>query len=100
MKKIIIAVLISLLPTTFAGFPAQADTCVSAKEFYKIKQGMSEAQVKKITGTNGKADYVSGSGKWRVVGKQYKTCERYGYVGIVFMGGKLHTKSGFFPSKF
>lgn len=100
MKKFLISVLVGLVAATLSIGPAQADTCVSAKEFAKLKQGMSEAQVKKITGTNGKATFVSGTGKWRVVSKDYRACEKYGYVGINFMGGKLDTKAGFFPSKF
>jgi hypothetical protein len=100
MKKLAVAFLIGFVPMSISSVPAFADTCVSAKEFSKIKQGMTEAQVKKITGTNGKATFVSGSGKWRVVSKDYKTCEKYGYVGISYLGGKLDTKAGFFPSKF
>jgi hypothetical protein len=96
MKKVILAAVLGLVAATFAIAPAQADTCVSNKEFSKIKNGMTESQVKKLTGTNGKVDASAGSGKYKVVLRSYKTCTKYGAVSISYMGGKVSSKAGVF----
>ncbi len=96
MKKFLISTVIGLAAATMAIGPAHADTCVSAKEFSKIKNGMTEAQVKKLTGTNGTVSASAGSGKYKVVLRSYKTCTKFGAVSISFMGGKAQSKAGVF----
>ncbi len=96
MKKFLISTVIGLAAATMAIVPAHADTCVSAKEFSKIKNGMTEAQVKKLTGTNGTVSASAGSGKYKVVLRSYKTCTKFGAVSISFMGGKAQSKAGVF----
>lgn len=94
MQKIALALISALL---IAGAsPALADSCVSSSEFSKIRTGMSELQVKNLTGTNGTVFTAAGSGKYRIVIRSYKACSKYGAVSISFMGGKLQSKSGVF----
>ena len=96
MKKIVLSILVAL---AFAGGlvgPAHADSCVSSAEFGKIRNGMTEAQVKSLTGTNGTVVTAAGSGKYRIVIRNYKACTKYGAVSMGFMGGKLSSKTGVF----
>ena len=96
MKKILVSALIGLVAATISIGPAQADTCVSSKEFSKIKNGMTEPQVKSLTGTNGTVSASAGSGKYKVVLRSYKACTKYGAVSISYMGGKVQSKAGIF----
>jgi hypothetical protein len=96
MKKVILAAVLGLVAATFAIAPAQADTCVSNKEFSKIKKGMTESQIKNLTGTNGKVISSAGSGKNKIVIRNYKACTKYGAVSILYWGGKVNSKSGVF----
>ena len=96
MKRVVISAIIGLAAATFAMGPAQADTCVSANEFSKIKNGMTEVQVKNLTGTNGTVSASAGSGKYKVVLRSYKTCTKYGAVSVSYMGGKVSSKAGVF----
>ena len=96
LKKIFLCSLVSL--TLAIGFvaPAHADSCVSSAEFGKIRNGMTEAQVKSLTGTGGTVVTAAGSGKYRIVIRNYKACTKYGAVSMGFMGGKLNSKTGIF----
>jgi hypothetical protein len=96
MKKVIFAAVLGLVAATLAIAPAQADTCVSSKEFGKIKNGMTESQVKTLTGTNGTVFTSAGSGKYKIVIRNYKACSKFGAVSIGYMGGKVNSKSGIF----
>lgn len=96
MKKLAI---VALVLSTIVGpsiSSATADSCVSSSEFSKLRNGMTESQVKSITGTNGTVFTAAGSGQYRIVIRNYKTCTKYGAVSISFMGGKLSAKSGIF----
>jgi len=96
MKRYVISamVLAALFGSTVA--PASADSCVSSSEFSRLRTGMTESQVGALTGTNGTVFTAAGSGKYRIVIRNYKTCTKYGAVSISFMGGKLSSKSGVF----
>lgn len=76
--------------------PASADTCVSKAEYGKIKNGMTVAAVKALTGTNGTSFSSAGSGKYKVEIRSYKTCTKFGSVSLGFLGGKLNSKAGVF----
>ncbi|WP_134767993.1 hypothetical protein [Nocardioides sp. 1609] len=92
------AVLSTALVSTAALAPAGATTvdasseraaakgCVSKAEYRKIKNGMTIAKVKRITGTAGKqvSKTPLPDGKF-VVGRAYKVCtSKNGGVGIAF----------------
>jgi hypothetical protein len=96
LKKTVLAVLLSMTFAVGGMAPAHADSCVSSSEFGKLRNGMTEAQVKSLTGTNGTVVTAAGSGKYRIVIKSYKACTKYGAVSLGFMGGKMNSKSGIF----
>lgn len=96
MKKTVLAVLLSMTFAVGGMAPAHADSCVSSSEFGKLRNGMTEAQVKSLTGTNGTVVTAAGSGAYRIVIKSYKACTKYGAVSLGFMGGKMNSKSGIF----
>ncbi len=91
------AVLSTALVSSAALVPASAATadasshraakgCVSKAEYRKIKNGMTIAKVKRITGTNGKqvSKTPLPGGKF-VIGRSYKVCtSKRGAVGIAF----------------
>jgi hypothetical protein len=94
VKKIALALVSCLLLGGTS--PALADSCVSSSEFSRLRTGMTEVQVKNLTGTNGTVFTAAGSGQYRIVIRSYKACTKYGAVSISFMGGKLQSKSGVF----
>ena len=96
MKLKVLTAMGLILGSMSFSLPAHADTCVSSSEFGRIKNGMTEAQVKSLTGTNGTVFTAAGSGKYKIVIRSYKTCTKYGAVSISYMGGKLTSKSGVF----
>lgn len=73
--------------------------CVTKAEFAKVKKGMTIAQVKRITGTNGKQvsrQKITGYGI--ITGRAYKACKPRGGVGMSFVQkpgkpAKLEAKS-------
>ena len=63
--------------------------CVSKAEFRKLKNGMTIAQVKRLTGTNGRQVTKTAlpEGKF-VVGRAYKACAPREGVGLAFSNEK------------
>jgi len=96
LKKTVLAVLLSMTFAIGLVAPAHADSCVSSAEFARLRNGMTESQVKSLTGTNGTVATAAGSGRYRIVIRSYKACTRFGAVSLGFMGGKMNSKSGIF----
>jgi hypothetical protein len=68
---------------------------VKNAEYKKIKNGMSQAAVKKIFGTNGSVfSQYSGFGTSMVI-RQYNTCSpyKYGNVTITFENNRLTSRA-------
>ncbi|WP_182523370.1 hypothetical protein [Nocardioides dongkuii] len=71
---------------------AAGDSCISKKEYRKVKQGMTRPQVKQVTGTNGKSlgraeasqDYIIEKRRYRVCTSR-KGAAELGFVSV--MGG-------------
>lgn len=101
MKKTITVLSAFALATSISLFgsvgPANAaSACVSQAEFGKIKNGMTIAKVKSLTGTNGTLTSAAGKGSYRVELRSYKACTKYGAVAISYIAGKVSAKSGLF----
>jgi hypothetical protein len=96
MKKVIFTSVLGLVVATLGIAPGVADTCVSNNEFSKIRNGMTESQIKRLTGTNGQVVSAAGAGKNRIVIRNYKACTKFGAVSILYWGGKVNSKSGIF----
>ena len=82
----IFAAACALLATSgFAAAPAQANAtpgCVTAREFAKIRNGMSKATVAAKFGTKGKRSAFARSGSYTAEVRSYNTCTPYGAVSV------------------
>lgn len=87
---------LSLTAVTSAPATYAASACVSKAEFKKLKNGMTKAKVKSITGTGGTLVSAAGTGSFRIEIRSYKACTQFGAVSIGYMGGKLNSKTGIF----
>ena len=93
-QKLVIAALLSISVAVSLPTPSSADSCVSDAEFVKIRNGMTEAKIKSLTGASGRTISSVNSGKDRVMVKFYPACNKnkYGAVVMGFLGGKLNYK--------
>lgn len=100
MKNTIIAAACALLATSgLAAAPAQANStpgCVTAREFAKIRNGMSKATVAAKFGTKGKRSAFARSGGYTAEVRSYNTCTAYGAVSISFGNGRVDAKCSVF----
>jgi hypothetical protein len=94
LRVVFLALTLGLLPSLTAS-PAHAAGCVNKAEFKKAKNGMSQAKIAQIFGTNGKVITQSSGFGISMVMRDYKTCSPYNYgsVSIMFTNNKVDTKT-------
>jgi len=94
IRAALLAFALGVLPVVTAS-PSHASGCVTKAEYKKLKNGMSQAKVKKIFGTNGSVLSQSSGYGISIVMRQYSTCSPYAYgnVTIMFQNNGLTTRA-------
>jgi hypothetical protein len=67
--------------------------CVTKSEFNKVKTGATKASVARIFGANGNLTTESSGFGIKVEIRDYKGCNSFSFVSLLFSNGRMDTKS-------
>lgn len=96
ITRIIVSVAVSGITAgagVLAAVPADASGgCVTRAEYRRVHNGMTPTRVARIYGTSGHLAVASGSGAYRFVIRDYRTCLPYHVTNVSFTGGRVSGK--------
>ena len=75
---------------------SSSGSCMTQREFAKVRKGQTVAQVARIVGSRGHVDASSRAGTITAQVRSWQTCTPYGAASASFLNGHLTAKSAVF----